>query len=61
MKLLMTDGSGEEDYLPASINTMSQNTNCSVNQRAGSPKLSIEHDNNLNDYTSTKLWTNSYR
>ena len=59
----MTDGSGEEDYLLAARNTMSLNANCSVNQRAGSPNLSILHDNNnnVNGYPSTNLWTNSSR
>ncbi|XWS60816.1 hypothetical protein CRYUN_Cryun07bG0069900 [Craigia yunnanensis] len=57
-----SDGSGEEDYMPTAIDTMSQKANCSVNQRAGSPNLSIEHDNNnLNGYPSTNLWTNSSR
>ncbi|XP_022738945.1 transcription repressor KAN1-like [Durio zibethinus] len=54
-----SDGSGEEDYLPAATNTMRQNANCSVKQRAGSPNLSIEHDNNVYGYPSTNLWSKS--
>ncbi|XWS48211.1 hypothetical protein CRYUN_Cryun13aG0054900 [Craigia yunnanensis] len=57
-----SDGSGEEDYLPAARNTMSPNADCSVNQRPGSPNLSIQHDNNnVNGYPSTNRWTNSSR
>ncbi|XWS37534.1 hypothetical protein CRYUN_Cryun19dG0051500 [Craigia yunnanensis] len=57
-----SDGSGEEDYLPVATNTMSQNANCSVNQRSEIPNLSIQHDdddNNINGYPSTNLWSNS--
>ncbi|XVF12239.1 hypothetical protein REPUB_Repub08aG0098300 [Reevesia pubescens] len=56
-----SDGSGEEDYSPAARNTMSQNASCSMKQRSGSPNLSIEHDNSVNGYPSTNLWSNSSR
>ncbi|XVF09397.1 hypothetical protein REPUB_Repub07fG0089000 [Reevesia pubescens] len=56
-----SDGSEEEDYLAAARNTMSQNANCSVKQRSGSPNLSIQHGSNVNGYPSTDLWSNSSR
>ncbi|XP_021292369.1 transcription repressor KAN1-like isoform X1 [Herrania umbratica] len=51
-----SDGSGEDDYLPAR-NTISQIANCSLNQRSSaSPNLSIQQDNG---HSPTNLWSNS--